>query len=51
MPKDILDGGFVDYEANTCINTSFGNLNLNSTKSPPKTSLDNSRNDQSQTIY
>ena len=47
VPKDILGGDFVDYETNTCIiNAILRNLNLNSTKPPPKMSLGISRNDQ-----
>ena len=51
MPKDILGGGFVDYDTNTCINAILWNLSLNSTKPPPKMSLGNSQNDQFQKIY
>ena len=39
MPKDILGGGFVDYDTNTSINAILRNLNLNSMKPPPKMSL------------
>ena len=46
MPKDILGGGFVDYDTNTNINTILQNLNSDSTKSPPKMSLGISQNDQ-----
>ena len=51
MPKDILGGGFVDYDTNTCINAMLQNLNLDSTKPPPKMSLGISQNEQFQTIY
>ena len=51
MPKDILGGAFVDYDTNTCINAILQNLNLNSTKPPPKISLGISQNDQYQMIY
>ena len=51
MAYDILGGCFVDYGTNTCINGNLRNLNLNSTKPPPKMSLGISRNDQFQTIY
>ena len=51
MPKDILGGGFVDYDTNTCINAILWNLGLNSTKPSPKMSLGISWNDQFQTIY
>ena len=51
MPRDILGGGFVDNETNTCINTSLGNLSLNLTKPPPITSLGISPNDQFQIKY
>ena len=51
VPKDVLGGGFVDYETNTCINEILRNLNLSSTKPPPKMSLGIGRNDQFQTIY
>ena len=40
MPKDILGGGFLDYDTNTYINAILQYLNLNSTKPPPKKSLD-----------
>ena len=49
MPKDILGGGFVDYDTNTRIDAILRNLNLNSTKLLPSMSLDISRNDQFQT--
>ena len=39
MPTDILGGGFVDYDVNTCINAILRNLNSNLTKPPPKMSL------------
>ena len=48
MPRDILGGGFVDNETNTCVNTSLGNLSLNLTKPPAITSLGISPNDQFQ---
>ena len=51
MSKDILVGGFVDYDTNTYIHAILQNLNLNSTKPPPKMSLGISRNDQFQIIF
>ena len=51
MPMNILVGGFVDYNTNTNINAILRNLNMNSTKTPPKMSLGIGRNDQFQTIY
>ena len=51
MPKDILCGGFVDYDTNTYIHAILQNLNLNSTKPPPKMSLGISWNDQFQIIF
>ena len=49
MPKDILGGGFVHYDTNTFINAIMQNLNLNSTKTPPSTSLGINPYDQFQT--
>ena len=49
MLKDILGGGFVDYDTNTCINAILRNLDLNSTKPPPSMSLGIHQNDQYQT--
>ena len=40
MSKDILGGGFVDFDRNTCINAILRNLNLNSTK--PKSTISDS---------
>ena len=51
VPKDILGGIFVDYETNTCINAILQNINLSSTKPPPKMSLGITQNDQFQIIY
>ena len=51
MPEEILGGGFVDYDTNTCINAMLQNLNLDSTKPPPRMSLGISWNEQFQTIY
>ena len=51
MARNILGRGFIDYDANTRINTILQNLNLNSTKPTPKMSLGISQNDQFQTIY
>ena len=51
MPKDTLDGAFIDYDTTTYINAILQNLNLNSTKPTPKMSLGISRNDQFQTMY
>ena len=45
MSKDILGGSFVDYETNSYINAILQNLNLNSTKPPPKMSLGISQNE------
>ena len=43
-------GGFIDYETKTCINAILQNLNLYSTKPPPKMSLGISQNDHFQVI-
>ena len=50
MPKDILGGGFVDYETNTCIKVNCEISKSKSTKPPPKMSLDISQNERFQTI-
>ena len=51
MPKHILGGGFVDYDTNTCISLILQNINLNSTKPPPKIFFGISWNDKFQAMY
>ena len=46
IPKDILGGGFVEYDTNTWINAILQSLNLYSSKPPPKMSLGISQNEQ-----